>query len=106
MVFATKGEKTMFDFISYVRDMGVEAKILPARQGVLIHLEVRDPDTGYAERHEITDQEARGCANIDQHTGQVLDQMAARIGRKKAKLYADRYQGNKMREMEKLFRGE
>ena len=55
----------MFDFISYVRDMGVEVKILPARQGVLIHLEVRDPDTGYAERHEITDQEARGCANID-----------------------------------------
>ena len=106
MVFATKGEKTMFDFISYVRDMGVEVKILPARQGVLVHLEVRDPDTGYTERHEITDQEARGCANIDRYTEHVLDQMAARIGRKKAKLYADRYQGNKMREMEKLFRGE
>lgn len=106
MVFATKGEKTMFDFISYVRDMGVEVKILPARQGVLIHLEVRDPDTGYAERREITDAEAKRCTNIDQYTGVILDQMAARIGRKKAQLYADRYQGNKMREMEKLFRGE
>ena len=96
----------MFDFLSYVRDSGLEVKLLPPGAGVLIYLEVRDPDTGYTERHEITDQEARGCANIDQHTGQVLDQMAARIGRKKAKLYADRYQGNKMREMEKLFRGE
>ena len=96
----------MFDFLSYVRDSGLEVKLLPPGAGVLIYLEVRDPDTGYAERHEITEQEARGCANIDMHTGQVLDQMAARIGRKKAKLYADRYQGNKMREMEKLFRGE
>jgi len=94
----------MFDFISYVRDTGIEIKILPARQGVLIHLEVRDPDTGYAERHEITDQEARGCANIDQHTGQVLDQMAARIGRKKAKLYADRHGSQKRQEMETFWK--
>ena len=96
----------MFDFLSYVRDSGLEIKLLPPKEDILISLELREPDTGYAERHEITDQEARGCANIDQRTGQVLDQMAARIGRKKAKLYADRYQGNKMREMEKLFRGE
>lgn len=94
----------MFDFISYVRDTGIEIKILPARQGVLIHLEVRDPDTGYAERHEITDQEARVCANIDQHTGQVLDQMAARIGRKKAKLYADRHGSRKRQEMETFWK--
>ena len=94
----------MFDFISYVRDMGVEVKILPARQEVLVHLEVRDPDTGYAERHEITDQEARGCANIDRYTGQVLDQMAARIGRKKAKLYADRHGSQKRQEMETFWK--
>ena len=94
----------MFDFISYVRDTGIEIKILPARQRVLIHLEVRDPDTGYAERHEITDQEARGCANIDQYTGHVLDQMAARIGRKKAKLYADRHGSQKRQEMETFWK--
>ena len=96
----------MFDFISYVRDMGIEVKILPAKEGVLVSLEVRDPDTGFAERHEITDAEARGCANIDRHTGHVLDQMAARIGGKKARLYAGRHVGNQMREREKFFRGE
>lgn len=96
----------MFDFISYVRDTGVEIKILPAREGVLIHLEVRDPDTGYAEQHEITDQEARTCTNIDQFTGHTLNSMVAIIGRKKAKLYADRHKGNQLREREKFFRGE
>lgn len=86
----------MFDFISYVRDMGVEVKILPARQGVLIHLEVRDPDTGYAERREITDAEAKRCTNIDQYTGVILDQMAARIGSKRAREYADRHKSRMM----------
>lgn len=95
----------MFDFISYVRDTGIEIKILPARQGVLIHLEVRDPDTGYAERREITDAEAKRCTNIDQYTGVILDQMAARIGRKKAKLYADRHGSHKRQEIEDFFRG-
>lgn len=94
----------MFDFLSYVRDSGLEVKLLPPGAGVLIYLEVRDPDTGYAERHKIADQEARGCVNIDQHTGQVLDQMAARIGRKKAKLYADRHGSHKRQEREDFFR--
>ena len=96
----------MFDFLSYVRDSGVEIKLLPPQEGVLICLEVRDPETGYCERHEITDQEAGASSNIDRYTGQVLDQMVARIGRKKAKLYADRHQGNQMREREKFFKGE
>ena len=94
----------MFDFLSYVRDSGLEVKLLPPGAGVLIYLEVRDPDTGYAERHEITDQEARGCANIDQHTGQVLDQMAARIGKKKAQEYANRHKSNQRQNLEDFFR--
>ena len=96
----------MFDFISYVRDSGLEVKILPVTDGILISLEVRDPETGYFERYEITDKEAAGCGNIDAYTGRGLDQMVARIGRKKAKLYADRHQGNQMREREKFFKGE
>ena len=95
----------MFDFISYSRDFGFEIKILPPVDGVLIHLELRDPDTGYFERHAITDSEAGRCSNIDTYTGQVLDQMAARIGRKKAKLYADRHISKQFRERENFFRG-
>ena len=45
----------MFDFISYSRDSGFEITILPPVDGVLIHLELRDPDTGYFERRAITD---------------------------------------------------
>jgi hypothetical protein len=96
----------MFDFISYSRDSGFEIIILPPVDGVLIHLELRDPGTGYFERRAITDREASSCSNIDRYTGQVLDTMAARIGSRKAQLYADRHIGNQMREREKFFRGE
>ena len=96
----------MFDFISYSRDSGFEIKILPPIDGVLIHLELRDPDTGYFERRAITDREASSCSNIDRYTGRVLDTMAAKIGARKAQLYAHRHSGNQMREREKFFRGE
>ena len=96
----------MFDFISYSRDSGFEITILPPVDGILIHLEPRDPDTGYFERRAITDHEASSCSNIDRYTGQVLDTMAARIGSRKVQLYADRHIGNQMREREKFFRGE
>ena len=96
----------MFDFISYSRDSGFEITILPPVDGVLIHLELRDHDTGYFERRAITDREASSCSNIDRYTGQVLDTMAARIGARKAQLYVDRHIGNQMREREKFFRGE
>lgn len=95
----------MYDFLSFVRDTGVEVKILPPGEGVLIRLEVRDSDTGYFEGRAITDVEASRCANIDKYTGEVLDQMAARIGRKKAKLYADRHISKQLRERENFFRG-
>jgi len=94
----------MFDFISYSRDSGFEIKILPPVDGILIHLELRDPDTGYFERRAITDREASSCSNIDRYTGQVLDIMAARIGRKKAQLYADRFKSQKRRDIEELIR--
>jgi hypothetical protein len=94
----------LFDFISYSRDSGLEIKILPPSVGILIHLELRDPDTGYFERHAITDVEASRCANIDKYTGEVLDQMAARIGQKKARLYADRFKNQKRRAIEDLIR--
>ena len=96
----------MFDFISYSRDSGFEITILPPVDGVLIHLELRDPDTGYFERRAITDRDASSCYNIDKYTGQVLDSMAAKIGARKAQLYANRHSGNQMREREKFFRGE
>ena len=32
----------MFDFLSYVRDSGLEIKLLPPKEGVLIALEMRD----------------------------------------------------------------
>ena len=94
----------MFDFISYSRDSGFEIKILPPVDGVLIHLELRDPDTGYFERRAITDREASSCSNIDRYTGQVLDTMAARIGSRKAQLYADRHKSQKRQEMEKFWK--
>lgn len=95
----------MFDFISYVRDSGLQLRILPPADGILISLELRDSDTGYFEGRAITDAEASRCANIDKYTGEVLDQMAARIGRKKAKLYADRHISKQLRERENFFRG-
>jgi hypothetical protein len=94
----------LFDFISYVRDSGLQLRILPPADGILISLELRDSDTGYFEGRAITDVEASRCANIDKYTGEVLDQMAARIGRKKAKLYADRFKSQKRRDIEELIR--
>ena len=94
----------MFDFISYSRDSGFEIKILPPSIGILIHLELRDPDTGYFERRAITDSEAGRCSNIDTYTGQILDTMAAKIGQRKAKLYADRFKGNQRRELETFWK--
>lgn len=96
----------MFDFLSYVRDSGMEIKLLPPEEGELIHVEIRDAETGFFEHHIITDKEAASCGNIDIYTGKVLDQMAAKIGRRKAQLYADRFSGNRRRDIEKLFRGE
>lgn len=94
----------MFDFISYVRDSGLQVYILPPADGILINLALRDPATGYTEKHAITDREASTCSNIDKYTEAVLDSMAARIGSKKAKLYADRHVSNQMREREDFFR--
>lgn len=94
----------MFDFISYARDTGLEIKILPMGPGVLIAMEIRDPETGFFEKHEITNREAASCANIDTYTGRVLDQMAARIGRRKAQLYASRHTSQQMRDREDFFR--
>ena len=94
----------MFDFISYVRDSALEVKILPVTDGILISLEVRDPETGYFERGEITDKEAAGCGNIDTYTGLCLDRMAAKIGSRKARLYADRFKGEQRRELEDFWR--
>lgn len=95
----------MFDFLSYVRGSGFEIKILPPREGVLIALEMRDAEHGFYERREITDQEARRCANIDIYTGQVLDQMAAHIGSRRAQEYANRHGSRKMRELDDFFQG-
>ena len=94
----------MFDFISYVRDSGLQLRILPPADGILISLELRDSDTGYFEGRAITDAEASRCANIDKYTGEVLDQMAARIGRRKAQLYADRHTSRKRAEMETFWK--
>jgi len=96
----------MFDFLSYVRDTGVEVKIIPPREGVLICLEVRELEHNYSERCEITDDQAKRCENIDSYTGRILDRMVANIGKKKAKEYAARHHGQQMREREKIFKGE
>lgn len=96
----------MFDFISYVRASGLQLRILPPAEGVSINLELREPSTGYCESYQITDTEASRCANIDDYTGRILDKMAARIGRKTAQLYANRFAGNQMRERERFFRGD
>ena len=94
----------MFDFISYVRDSGLQLRILPPVTGILIHLELRDPGTGYFERRAITDSEAGRCSNIDKYTGQILDTMAARIGSRKAQLYANRHKSNKRQELETFWK--
>lgn len=94
----------MFDFLSYVRDTGLEVTVLPPSEGVLIRLEVRDPKSCFYERCDITDSDARSCGNIDTYTGQVLDRMAAKIGSRTAQLYANRHSSNMMREAEDFFR--
>jgi len=94
----------LFDFISYVRDSGLQIRILPPMPGTLINLELRDPDTGYFERRAITDREASSCSNIDRYTGQVLDTMAAKIGARKAHLYANRHKSNRLQEMETFWK--
>lgn len=94
----------MYDFLSFVRDTGVEVKILPPGAGVLIRLEVRESEHGFYERREITDKEAASCGNIDVYTGQVLDQMVAKIGARKAKEYADRHKSRKRAEMEAFWK--
>lgn len=95
----------MFDFISYARDMGIEIKILPPGAGNLIGLELRDPVSGFYERHDITNHEASSCTNIDIYTGLILDQMAARIGSRKAQHFANRHSSHKRQEIEDFFRG-
>lgn len=94
----------MYDFLSFVRDTGVEVKILPPGAGVLIRLEVRESEHGFYERREITDKEAASCGNIDVYTGQVLDQMVAKIGAKKAQEYANRHRSNKRQELETFWK--
>ena len=54
--------KKLFDFISYVRDSGLQVRILPPTAGVLISLEVRDSATGYYEYQAITDRTRRTAA--------------------------------------------
>ena len=94
----------MYDFLSFVRDTGVEVKILPPGEGVLIRLEVRESEHGFCERRDITDKEAASCGNIDVYTGQVLDQMVAKIGARKAQEYADRHKSRKRAEMEAFWK--
>ena len=96
----------MFDFISYVRDSGLQLIILPPMPGTLINLELRDLETGFYEGYAITDKEASKCANIDKYTGEVLDRMAVKIGARKAQLYANRDKSTKRQELEHYFRGE
>lgn len=95
----------MFDFISYVRDSGLQLIILPPMPGTLINLELRDLETGFYEGYAINDKEASRCSNIDKYTGEVLDRMAAKIGARKAQLYANRHKSNKRQELENFFRG-
>ena len=95
----------MFDFISYVRDSGLQLIILPPMPGTLINLELRDLETGFYEGYAITDKEASKCGNIDKYTGEVLDRMAVKIGGRKAQLYANRHKSNKRQELENFFRG-
>ena len=94
----------MYDFLSFVRDTGVEVKILPPGEGALIRLEVRESEHGFCERREITDKEAASCGNIDIFTGQVLDQMVAKIGARKAQEYANRHRSNKRQELETFWK--
>lgn len=96
----------MFDFISYVRDTGIEITILPPREGVLICLEVRELEHNYYERCEIRDDQAKRCGNIDAYTGQVIDAMVARIGKKKAEEYSRKHGSRQLRERERFFRNE
>lgn len=106
MLFCRKRrDGKLFDFLSYVRDTGLEVRVLPPScAGVFISLEVRDPKTCFRERYDITNSQVRGCGNIDTYTGFMLDRIAAKIGSRKAQLYANRHGSNKMREAEDFFR--
>ena len=106
MLFCRKRrDGKLFDFLSYVRDTGLEVRVLPPSDaGVFISLEVRDPKTCFRERYDITNSQVRGCGNIDTYTGFMLDRIAAKIGSRKAQLYANRHGSNKMREAEDFFR--
>lgn len=95
----------MFDFISFARDTGVTVNIIPGRKGVLISLEIVTPD-GYIESCDITDGDARRASNIDIFTGNILNAMIARIGKRKAEDYSRTHKCNQMREREKFFKGE
>ena len=56
----------MYDFLSFVRDTGVEVKILPPREGVLICLEVRESEHGFCERrHTLTECRRRKGRDIE-----------------------------------------
>ena len=90
--------------MNYVKDSGLEIKLLPPKEGVLIALEMRDPEHGFFEKHEITNQEASFYLNIDVHTKYILDRMAARIGAKRAREYADRHKAEQRRAREDFFR--
>lgn len=93
----------MFDFISFARDTGVTVNIIPGRKGVLVSLEIVTPD-GYIESCDITDSDARQASNIDIYTGQLLDAMIAKAGKRKAEDYSRRHKGNQRRDIENLFR--
>ena len=94
----------MYDFLSFVRDTGVEVKIFPPREEVMICMEVRETEHGFCERRELTAKEAASCGNIDVYTGQVLDQMVAKIGARKAQEYANRHRSNKRQELETFWK--
>lgn len=94
----------MFDFLSFVRDTGVEVKILPPGKGVLIRLEVREAEHGFTIKRDITDKEAASCGNIDEYTGRILDGMVKKIREKKEREYAARHASVKRQELETFWK--
>lgn len=96
----------MFDFISYVREMGLKVTLSPGGDGELIRIRLLDPKSKYMAEHTITDREASTCTNIDQYTRLVLDRLMAQIGVQKAKEYSGKQVSRELMEREKFFRGE
>ena len=92
----------MFDFLSYVRDCGVNITLAPADGEDLIRIIVTDGKE--EEQHIITAEEVRTAVNIDRYTGKILDQMLARIGKRKAAQYANMHRSRQMMERENFFR--